>query len=202
MTSLRVLARPVLLMFLLSGCVPALYSTPDSQDKHHAQIEKSTQAPITIESSPKVEPTKERPLKSDSAQAANTIDGAARNRPKTFATNPKDSSGQVKKIQPVKENSGQVKKIQPIKENSDQVKKHQPILDEALDFCGVSQDFWQKGELENALEALDQAYSLILKIDTLDDPETHPAKRRFAFPDLKTHPRNLRLPQYCCQRES
>jgi len=47
-------------------------------------------------------------------------------------------------------------------------RKIQATLDEALDFCQVSQDFWQKGELENALEALDKAYSLILKIDTYD----------------------------------
>jgi len=47
-------------------------------------------------------------------------------------------------------------------------KKIQATLDEALDFCQVSQDFWQKGELENALEALDKAYSLILKIDIYD----------------------------------
>ncbi|MFC1814279.1 LysM peptidoglycan-binding domain-containing protein [Thermodesulfobacteriota bacterium] len=47
-------------------------------------------------------------------------------------------------------------------------KKIQATLDEALDFCQVSQDFWQKGELENALEALDKAYSLILKIDAYD----------------------------------
>ena len=44
--------------------------------------------------------------------------------------------------------------------------KLQSLLDEALDFCLAAQDFWQKGELENALEALDQAYSLILKIDS------------------------------------
>lgn len=42
-------------------------------------------------------------------------------------------------------------------------------LDEALDYCQVSQDLWQKGDLENALEALDQAYALILKVDTSDN---------------------------------
>lgn len=47
-------------------------------------------------------------------------------------------------------------------------KNMQSFLDESLDFCQAAQDFWQKGELENALEALDQAYSLILKIDGSD----------------------------------
>ncbi len=45
-------------------------------------------------------------------------------------------------------------------------KNFQTLLDEALDLCQVSQDFWQNGELENALDALDQAYALILKADT------------------------------------
>lgn len=44
----------------------------------------------------------------------------------------------------------------------------QPLLDEALDLCQVSQDYWQNGELENALDALDQAYALILRVDPAD----------------------------------
>ncbi|MBL0717212.1 MAG: LysM peptidoglycan-binding domain-containing protein [Desulfosarcina sp.] len=50
-----------------------------------------------------------------------------------------------------------------------QPKNIQISLDEALDYCQVAQDFWQKGEFENAIEALDQAYSLILKIDTSEN---------------------------------
>ncbi|MBC2713015.1 MAG: LysM peptidoglycan-binding domain-containing protein [Desulfosarcina sp.] len=45
----------------------------------------------------------------------------------------------------------------------------QQQLDEALDFCEVAQEFWQKGEPESALEALDKAYSLILNVEP-DDP--------------------------------
>lgn len=41
----------------------------------------------------------------------------------------------------------------------------QQQLDEALVFCESAQEFWQRGDLENALESLDQAYSLILAID-------------------------------------
>ncbi len=48
-------------------------------------------------------------------------------------------------------------------------KHKQSSLDEALDFCEVAQSYWQKGELENALEALDKAYSLILVVDTHED---------------------------------
>ncbi len=50
-------------------------------------------------------------------------------------------------------------------------KKIQPMLDEALNLCEVSQEFWQKGELDNALEALDQAYALILDADISDQPK-------------------------------
>ena len=53
----------------------------------------------------------------------------------------------------------------PVVESPLSPKQIQSILDEALDFSQAAQDFWQKGELENAIEALDQAYSLILKID-------------------------------------
>jgi len=45
------------------------------------------------------------------------------------------------------------------------------LVDEALDYYQVSQDLWQKGELESALEALDQAYYLILQIETNADPK-------------------------------
>jgi membrane-bound lytic murein transglycosylase D len=48
-------------------------------------------------------------------------------------------------------------------------KSPQTKFDEALEFCRTSQDFWQRGELEKAIEALDQAYALILSIETLDD---------------------------------
>ena len=58
-------------------------------------------------------------------------------------------------------------------ENADEkntafAKSNQSLLDEALDLCQVSQDFWQNGELENALDALDQAYALILRVDPSD----------------------------------
>jgi len=59
--------------------------------------------------------------------------------------------------------------------------KIQSVLDEALDFCQVAQNFWQKGELENALEALDQAYSLILNVDSNDDPNLIQQKEDLRF---------------------
>jgi len=57
----------------------------------------------------------------------------------------------------------------------------QPILDQALDLCEASQEFWQKGELENALGALDQAYSLILEVETHDIPKLIQQKEDLRF---------------------
>jgi membrane-bound lytic murein transglycosylase D len=48
--------------------------------------------------------------------------------------------------------------------------KNQNILDEALDYCQLAQDYWLKGQLENAISALDQAYALIIKVDTFNRP--------------------------------
>ncbi|MCP3955920.1 MAG: LysM peptidoglycan-binding domain-containing protein [Desulfobacterales bacterium] len=60
-------------------------------------------------------------------------------------------------------------------------KKIEIALDEALDFCRASQEFWQAGELDNALEALDKAYSLILEVDTADNPKLIQQKEDLRF---------------------
>ena len=60
--------------------------------------------------------------------------------------------------------------------------KSQPALDEALELCDLAQNFWQKGELENAVETLDQAYSLILNVtDTKDNPKLMQQKEDLRF---------------------
>ncbi len=54
-------------------------------------------------------------------------------------------------------------------------------LDAALELCELSQEYWQKGELENALEALDQAYDLIINVDTYDKPSLTQQKDDLRF---------------------
>ena len=54
-------------------------------------------------------------------------------------------------------------------------------LEEALDFCQAAQEFWQAGELDSALEALDQAYLLILDIDTSANPKLFQQKEDLRF---------------------
>jgi membrane-bound lytic murein transglycosylase D len=50
-------------------------------------------------------------------------------------------------------------------------KSDQEMLDAALESCETANYFWERGELDNALNSLDQAYSLILKVSPDDDPE-------------------------------
>jgi len=64
---------------------------------------------------------------------------------------------------------------------SKETKPTEALLDEALGFVQISQDFWQKGELENALEALDLAYSLVLKIDEENRPKLIQQKEDLRF---------------------
>lgn len=44
------------------------------------------------------------------------------------------------------------------------------MLDLALEYCEAGNSFWERGELDSAVAALDKAYALILKVDTDDDP--------------------------------
>ncbi|MBW2109265.1 MAG: lytic transglycosylase domain-containing protein, partial [Deltaproteobacteria bacterium] len=57
----------------------------------------------------------------------------------------------------------------------------QTILDEALEFCQASQDFWGKGDFENAVASLDQAYNLILQADAGEDPKLVQQKEDIRF---------------------
>ena len=73
----------------------------------------------------------------------------------------------------------------PVPENAepenDTEKQIQAKLDEALEYCRESQIFWQKGELDGALDALDQAYSLILGVDTQDNSKLIQQKEDLRF---------------------
>ena len=61
--------------------------------------------------------------------------------------------------------------VQPTEtKNIPKKKTNQELLDSALEFCQASNDFWKRGNLDEALDALDQAYSLILQVDPDDSP--------------------------------
>jgi membrane-bound lytic murein transglycosylase D len=46
----------------------------------------------------------------------------------------------------------------------------QEIFDESLEYCQTAQNFWEQGELDKAISALDKAYELILQVKAADDP--------------------------------
>lgn len=48
---------------------------------------------------------------------------------------------------------------------------NQELLDSAMEFYQASSDFWDQGDLDNAMGALDKAYSLILQVDAESQPE-------------------------------
>ena len=47
----------------------------------------------------------------------------------------------------------------------------QAEIDKALEYYEASQDFWQQGEFDNALHALDQAYQQIMTVDAAELPK-------------------------------
>ncbi|MFC1868918.1 LysM peptidoglycan-binding domain-containing protein [Thermodesulfobacteriota bacterium] len=57
----------------------------------------------------------------------------------------------------------------------------QELIDSALDYCQASNDFWEQGDLDNAIDALDKAYSLALKVDGANDPEVLQQKEDIRF---------------------
>ena len=57
----------------------------------------------------------------------------------------------------------------------------QELLDSALEFCQAASDFWEQGDFDNALDALDQAYSLVLKVKGVDNPQIAQQKDDLRF---------------------
>lgn len=66
-------------------------------------------------------------------------------------------------------------------QDSSSYRSIQADLDEALELCNISQEFWQKGELEKAVTTLDQAYALILHVDVNNDPKLMRQKEDLRF---------------------
>lgn len=59
---------------------------------------------------------------------------------------------------------------QPPEDDDNIPEKMQNALDIALDHCRTSQELWQKGELDNALDSLDEAYNLMLDVESENRP--------------------------------
>lgn len=65
-----------------------------------------------------------------------------------------------------------------VKEEED---KEQNLLDTAMDFYRASQELWSQNNLEESIKALDQAYALVLQVDTDNKPEFFQQKEDMRF---------------------
>ena len=153
----RVIILSVFIFLFLCGCVQNLHKNPASPEETFFSDRENSPDPATM-----------------SDNVASDI---------SSPTDAFDLSELPEKVDTEDQNSSLAGPDSPNHESkdSDQGEKIQSALDEALDFCQASQDFWQKGELENALEALDHAYALILKTDTTNSPKLIQQKEDLRF---------------------
>ena len=169
----RVIILLVFMFLFFFGCAQNLHKNPVSPEEAFFSEQESFPNP-TIMSDNVVSDVSSPTDASDPSQLPEKIDTEDQNLSIAGPVSPEDS---VNSSDPSHQTNGQ--NTEP--EDSDQRDKTQSVLDEALDFCQASQDFWQKGELENALEALDHAYALILNIDTTNNPKLIQQKEDLRF---------------------
>jgi len=58
---------------------------------------------------------------------------------------------------------------------------NQEYLDSALEYAQAANDYWERGDMDNALDALDTAYSLILNVTMDGDPDLRQQKEDLRF---------------------
>ena len=58
---------------------------------------------------------------------------------------------------------------------------NQDLLDSALEYAQAASNYWDRGDMEEALDALDTAYLLILNVKTNDDPNLLQQKEDLRF---------------------
>ena len=161
-------------MFLfVCGCVQNLHKNPVSPEEAFFSDHESSPDPAT--SPDKVVSDTSSPTNAfDLSELSEKVDTED---PNSSLAGPIDPEDSVKSS----ELNHQTNHQNPESDDPDPGEKIQSVLDEALDFCQTSQVFWQKGELENALEALDNAYALILKTDTTNIPKLIQQKEDLRF---------------------
>lgn len=54
-------------------------------------------------------------------------------------------------------------------------------IDKALELCSVAQNYWEEGNLDEALSSLDEAYALMLEITPSDNPEVDQQKEDIRY---------------------
>lgn len=169
----RVIILLVFMFLFLCGCVQNLHKNSVSPEEAFFSDHESSPDPATSSDSAAFA-TSSPTDAFDLSELPEKVDTEDQNSSLAGPIDPEDS---VKSS----ESNHQTNPQNPESDDPDQGEKIQSVLDEALDFCQTSQDFWQKGELENALEALDHAYALILKTDTTNIPKLIQQKEDLRF---------------------
>ncbi len=160
---------------LIAGCsTPAIVRT---QDASLPQAERNPGHPDTTATAPPI-------AADDGAVSEKMIDSSALEPPQPaidtaqtpLSIGPVDASALQHNQMPASNDAASAPQTALLVKKSDESR-----LEEALDFCQAAQEFWQSGELDNALEALDQAYLLILDADTSENPKLFQQKEDLRF---------------------
>jgi membrane-bound lytic murein transglycosylase D len=162
---LRYLLYPVLFLYLLSGCSHvSLDHTKSDESNLEGETALSPSREYSIEKMHQITPLMEMAdtQTGDLSEAdERQMDSAAGSKKKDGSDINNHENGLEGTVAPVQ--------------------KVQTDLDDALDLCQLSQGYWQQGELENAVDALDRAYALILSADTSDQPKLIQQKEDLRF---------------------
>ena len=154
----------IFLVSVFAGCV---------QTVPYANSREARPAPAPSPSSPEVPAKKSASLCTPAVredrsasimEAAGKNNGSVTGKTASLAT-PEKSSTDLQSLSEKKEDTA------PSCAAAKERKSAQELLDSAIEFCNASNDFWERGDLDNAVGALDQAYSLILQIDSHQPPE-------------------------------
>ena len=142
-------------IFVLLACISCITETSHIKPNVEPPLEK------TVAKAPDCKPTlpvsEEKPVPTPKIEETQTV-----------AALPK---AEVEKEQEPPVSPKPAEKALPSTAPEPPKKSDQELLDSALEFCHASNDFWERGDLENALDALDQAYSLILEVHPEKNPE-------------------------------
>jgi membrane-bound lytic murein transglycosylase D len=163
--NLRYLLLPALLLFLISGCA---HFSMDPSGSPDSSLQEESDASLNSD-----DPT------GRILHNGQLIERASLNAADLTATKDGEidsEEGAKNAIAADLESSSNRLGLDPVS-----TQKIQTDLDEALELCEVSQEFWQEGELENAVEALDRAYALILNVDTSNRPKMIQQKEDLRF---------------------
>ncbi len=166
-------------LFLFTACSPALKTVSVEPSPPRTAIKPPGKQPGPPEGSAPL------PVAETTPSPPTDIDALPQNTGRPIEEMPLSSPEPMEAARPTEEPKEIETDIQeePPESAGDILKAQKPdeILEESLNFCQAAHDFWQKGEVENALEALDQAYTLILSVEPGEDPALIQQKEDLRF---------------------